>query len=100
MNVKCVSPVDDLFKMSKHVAPNTYTLSCVDWYYVNINLKHNGLSNLKIIPDVTHTTLRALVSSSHNCHYTDRLKLFLYLRFGSESLESYSGDTPKTESES
>jgi len=33
-------------------------------------LKHNGLSNIKIIPDLKHTTLRALVSSSYACHYT------------------------------
>jgi hypothetical protein len=47
---KSVSPDDDLLIKSKHIAPlNTYIPNCVDGYYVVINLKNNGISDLKII---------------------------------------------------
>jgi len=43
----CIQLDDDLLKRLKCVAPlNTYTLSCVGCYYININLKHRTY-NLK-----------------------------------------------------
>jgi hypothetical protein len=46
-DTKHVQPDDGLLIKSKHVAPlNTYTISCVDCYYVIITLKHNGMSEL------------------------------------------------------
>jgi len=45
---QCVWPDDDVFTRSKHVTPlNTYIISCVHCYSVIMNLKHNGVYNLK-----------------------------------------------------
>jgi hypothetical protein len=44
----CIQLDDDLLKRLKCAAPlNTYTLSCAECYYININLKHNEAYNLK-----------------------------------------------------
>jgi len=41
---------DDLLIRSKHVSKlSIYILSCIDCYYIIINLKHNGTSNFRIL---------------------------------------------------
>jgi hypothetical protein len=52
--IKCVYLYDDLLKRSKHVAPlNTYILSCVNGYYLVLNLKYTGMSNLNKVSYVS-----------------------------------------------
>lgn len=63
---KRVYPDDDLQKRSKYFAPlNTYTLSCVDCYYVVINLKRNEMSKLKNFLGYLSSNLTKLGSSRY-----------------------------------
>lgn len=46
-HIKCVQPDDDLLIQSKQSFSIKHLLSCVDCYYVVINLEHNRMCNLK-----------------------------------------------------